>query len=176
MTGSLHFAAGDCRLAELLAAGLVLCVSWTSTDCLSVFRALRIVLRRSSATGMATGGVTPADGRSGVTFDVELEVPWNAPEAYVQLDSDGVYDLATVLDVSGLRGRRPDAAAVKVLLGRDPRIVCVLVPDLRIIDWGFHDVTIVDMEHVSALAIHNTELALLRQQWKTSIMDSLTWM
>ena len=87
-----------------------------------MFRTLRIVLRIGSATGMATGGVTPADGRLGVTFDVELEVPWNAPEAYIQLDSEGVYDLATVPDVFGLRGRRPDAAAVKVLLGRDPAV------------------------------------------------------
>ena len=60
----------------------------------------------------------------GVTFDVELEVQWNAPEPYIQLEYDGVYDLATVPDVFGLRDRQPDMAVVKVLLGRDPA-VCV---------------------------------------------------
>ena len=80
VTGSLHFAAYDCLLADLLALGLTLHVSRDSTHSLllGVFRALRIVLRLSSATGMATGGVTPADSRSGVIFDVELEIPWNA--------------------------------------------------------------------------------------------------
>ena len=91
------------------------------------------------------------------------------------IGSDGVYDLATVPDVFSLRGRRPDVAAVKVLLGRDPRSVRALVPDSCIIKWGFHDVHIVDMEDVSAPAISDTDLSL-QQQWPTSIMDSLTWM
>ena len=30
---------------------------------------------------MATDGDPPAEARSGITFDVTLEVPWNAPEA-----------------------------------------------------------------------------------------------
>ena len=173
VTGSLHFTACDCRLADLLAVGLILCVLRDSTGCLplGVFRALRIVLRLCLAMWMATGGVTLAYARSGVTFDVELEVPWNA-----QLDSDGVYDLATAPDVFGLRDRRPDAAVVRVLLGRDPRSVRALVPDSHVIDWGFHDVTIVDMEDVSAAAVPDTDLSLLQQQWPTSIMESWTWM
>ena len=79
-----------------------------------------------------------------------MEIPWNTPEAYVQLDSEGVYDLATVPDVFGLRGRRPDAAVVKVLLGRNPSSVRTLVPDSCVFDWGFHDVSIVDMEDTDA--------------------------
>ena len=86
------------------------------------------------------------------------------------------YDLVTVPDVFSLRGRRPDAAVVSVLLGRDPRSVRALVPDLRVVDWRFHDVTIVDMEDVSAPAISDDDLSLLRRQWPTSIMESLTWM
>ena len=55
---------------------------------------------------MATGSDTPAEARSGVTFDVTLEVPWNAPEAYVQLHSDGMFDLEkTVSDISVAGGR-----------------------------------------------------------------------
>ena len=56
-----------------------------------VCRVLRIVLRIYSRTEMAMGSDSPADGKSGVDFKVELQVPWNAPEAYVNLDSDGVY-------------------------------------------------------------------------------------
>ena len=51
-----------------------------------------------------------------------------------------------------------------------------LVPDSRVIDWGFHDITIVDKEDVSAPAISDTDFSLLRQQWLTSIMESLIWM
>ena len=31
--------------------------------------------------------------RSGVTFDVTIGIPWNAPEAHIQLNSTGVFDL-----------------------------------------------------------------------------------
>ena len=55
----------------------------------------------------------------GGNFNVELHVSWNSPEAYVNLNSDGVYELKTVLDVLGLHARRPGAAVVKVLLGCD---------------------------------------------------------
>ena len=86
----------------------VVCVA--GFDCLS---ALRCVPSASDCFATWFGywdnnkHVTPTDARSGVTFDVELEVPWNAPEAYIQLDSDSVYDLATVPDVFSLCDRRP---------------------------------------------------------------------
>ena len=119
VTVSLHFAAPGCRLADFIAEGLVLCVLRGSADSLqfAVCRALRIVLRHWSDIVMATGGKGPADGQSGINFGVELEVPWNTPEAYVHLDSHGVYDLATVPDVLGLHARWPGAAVVRVLLG-----------------------------------------------------------
>ena len=68
---------------------------------------------------------------------MELQVPWNALEAYVDLDSDGVYELTTVPDVLGLHARWPGVAVVKVLLGRDAQSVRVLVPDPRVNDRGF---------------------------------------
>ena len=58
------------------------------------------------------GSDSPAGSRSGVDFNVELQVCWNATEAYVNLDSDGVYELKTVPDVLGLHARRPGAAVV----------------------------------------------------------------
>ena len=35
---------------------------------------------------MAASGCTPDDARSGISFGAELQVPWNAPEAFVKLD------------------------------------------------------------------------------------------
>ena len=76
----------------------------------SVFQRLRVDFV------MATGSDTPAGARSGITFDVMLEVPWNAPEAYVQLHSEGVFEIEkTVPDVLVLCGRRSDAAVVRVM-------------------------------------------------------------
>ena len=47
----------------------------------------------------------------------------------MHLHSDGVVDLDTVPDVLGLTGRRPEAAVVRVLQGRDERSVRALIPD-----------------------------------------------
>ena len=78
---------------------------------------------------MATDSAAVAGGRAGITFGVELVVPWDAPEAVV----DGVMDLDTVPDVIGLTGRRPGSAVCRILQGRDVRSVRALVPD----SWGW---------------------------------------
>ena len=78
--------------------------------------------------------------RSGVTFDVELCIPWDAPEAVVDINSAEVVTLGSLPDKVGLFGRRKDAAVSRILQGRDSRIVRFLVPDAR------GDVTIVDMD------------------------------
>ena len=58
VTGSLHFAASGCRLADFIAEGLVLCASRDSAEFLLavVWQALRILLWHYSDTEMATGG------------------------------------------------------------------------------------------------------------------------
>ena len=66
---------------------------------------------------MATDSAAAMGGRAGITFDVELVVPWDAPEAVVDLHSDSVIKLDTFPDVLGLTGRRPRAAVVRVLQG-----------------------------------------------------------
>ena len=89
---------------------------------------------------MATDSDAAAGGgRSGITFDVMLDVPWNAPEEVVHLHSDGVadLDLDTVPDLLGLTGRRPEATVVRVLQGRDERSVHALIPDPRVMERGF---------------------------------------
>ena len=71
---------------------------------------------------MATGRDTPVGARSGFTFDVTVDIPWNAPEAHIQLNSAGVFDLENSIQyVFGLCNRRPDAAGVRVTQGRDDR-------------------------------------------------------
>ena len=126
---------------------------------------------------MATGSDTSAQARSGVTFDVMLKVPWNAPEAYVQLHSDGVFDLEkTVPDVLGLCGQRPDVAVVPVLQGCDARSVRALIPDPRVLERGFHDVTIDDMEDTAEPAVSEADLCLLRRQWPVTVVQSMTWL
>ena len=87
---------------------------------------------------MAIGSSRPEADRTGIDFQVRVQVPWNAPEACVTLDSAGLYDLDTkcVPDVLGLRARRPEAAVIKVMTGR----VRVLIPDEKVVtcpSYGF---------------------------------------
>ena len=49
------------------------------------------------------------DNRAGVTFGVELYVPWDAPEMAIDLTSSGMVPLRNVPDVFGMSGRRDSA-------------------------------------------------------------------
>ena len=113
---------------------------------------------------MATDSDAEVGGRPGITFDVTLDVPWNAPEAVVHLHSDGVVDLDTVPDVLGLTGRRPEAAVVRVLQERDEWSVRALIPNPRVLERGFHDVTIVDIGDLPEPSVSLDDLSILRLQ------------
>ena len=113
---------------------------------------------------MAADGAALAEVRAGNTFGVELYIPWVAPEAVVDVSSEGVVPLRNIPDVIGLVGRREGAAECRVLQGRDVRSVRVLVPDCRRVDQNFHDVTIVDMGEVPESAVSIPELSALSQQ------------
>ena len=86
---------------------------------------------------MDADGFSIVDNRAGVTFGVELCVPWDAPG-----DGDR---LRNVPDVFGMSSRRDSATESRILQGRDARSVRVLVLDCRGLDQNFHDVTVVDM-------------------------------
>ena len=90
---------------------------------------------------MDADGFSIVDNRVGVTFVVELYVPWDAPEAVVDVSSAGAVSLPNVPDVFGMVGRRDSATESRVLQGRDARSIRVLVPDCRGLDQNFHDVT-----------------------------------
>ena len=80
---------------------------------------------------MDANGFSVVDNRAGVTFGVELYVPWDAPEVVVDVSSAGVVPLQNVPDVIGLVGRRESAAESHVLQGRDVCSIRVLVLDCR---------------------------------------------
>ena len=94
VTGSLLFYGPVCCLAVCCAAELFLWVLFGSTDC--IWLAGRgLFFRQVSVTlVMATDSAAAAGGRAGITFGVELVIPWEAPEAMVDLHSDGVMDCA----------------------------------------------------------------------------------
>ena len=71
---------------------------------------------------MNADGFSAVDNRAGVTFGVELYVPWDAPEAVVDVSSAGVVPLRHMPDVIRLVGRRDNATESRVLQGRDPAV------------------------------------------------------
>ena len=116
------------------------------------------------------------EDHAGITFGVEPYVPWDAPEAVVDIHSEGVVPFGSIQDVVGLVGRRPDAAETRILQGRDVRSVRVLVPDSRGLDENFHDVTIVDMGDVPESSVSLHELSVLREQWPPVVFRHMVWL
>ena len=163
MTGSLLFYTHVCCLADSYAADVS---SW-------------VLFGVSVTWVMATDSAVSTGCRAGIMFDVELVVPWDATEAVVDLHLDGLVKLDAVPDVLGLTGRWPGAALVRVLQGRDVRSVRALVPDPRVLERGFHDVTIVDMGDMGDLpepSVSLDELSLLRRQWPVMVLRNMVWL
>ena len=163
------------RLYDYCAAGYTL--SWTFCDTvLENLRAPEQLLRRGVLPVYRTmEGAALVDDRVGVTFDVELCVPWDAPEAVVYINSADVVTLGSVPDKVGLFGRRKDAAASRVLQGRDSRSIRFLVPDVRGVDQNFHDVTIVDMDDEREPKVTSADLSHLRDSWPPGIFNHMKW-
>ena len=124
---------------------------------------------------MAANGASVAEDRAGITFGVELYVPWDAPGAVVDVSSAGVVPLRHIPDVIGLVGRREGAEESRVLQGRDAHSVRVLVPDCRGVDQNFHNMTIVDMGDVPESHVSLPELSTLIQQWPPAVINHMGW-
>ena len=79
-----------CCLAVCCAAGFCLWELLGGTDCVRLagrglyFRQVGVDLV------MATDSAAAMEGRAGITFGVELVVPWDAPETVIDLHSYGV--------------------------------------------------------------------------------------
>ena len=109
---------------------------------------------------MATEGAALGENWAGIMFGVELCVPWDAPEAVVDISSEGVVPLRSIPDVIGLTGRRVDAVECRILQGCDIHSVRVLVPDPQGLDQNFHDVMIVDMGECTGVVIFHSGLVV----------------
>ena len=120
-------------------------------------------------------GAALVDDSSGVTFDVELCIPWDTPEAVVDINSAEVVTLGLFLDKVGLFGRRKDAAISRILQGRDSRSVRLLLPDERGLDQNFHHVTIVDMDDEREPMVTPADMKRLRDLWPPAIFIHMKW-
>ena len=127
-------------------------------------------------SGYPTGSGRLPAGRSGVDFTVQLDVPWHAPEVFVNMESAGLYELNTesMLDLLGLRARQPGVAVIHVMTGRDSRSVRALVPDGKVLGRGFHDVTLVDMDHNVGPDVPVAELGTLRLMWPVPVVSGMS--
>ena len=120
-------------------------------------------------------GAALADDRSGVTFTAELCMPWDAPEAVIDIDSSDLVSLGSFPDKVGLFGRRKDAAVSHIMAGRDSRSVRFVVPDGRVVDRGYHDVTVVDMEEERVPMVVMNDMTRLRELWSVEVLDHMKW-
>ena len=169
VTGSLVYSAlSDC-LIVYCTAGFSSDWTFCSTDLLAGFEFC--IRRVGDCRKMAMDGAALAEVKAGITFGVELYVPWDALEVVVDISREGVVPLRNVPDVIGLVGRRAGAAECRVLQGRDIRSVRVLVPDCRGVDQNFHDVTIMDMGEVPESSVFIQELSTLSQQWPPVVIS-----
>ena len=127
MTGSLVFSALlDC-LDVYCAAEFASCWLFCGTDCV-LLAGFGLSFRRVSVCWtMATEGAALVENRAGITFGAELYIPWDAPEAVVDIHSEGVVPLRSIPDVIGIAGRRSDAVECRILQGGDVRSVRVLL-------------------------------------------------
>ena len=123
---------------------------------------------------MATGSGRLPVGRSGVDFTVQLDVPWNAPEVFVNMEYAGFYELDTesMPDVLGLRAWQPGAAVIRVMTGRDSQSVWALCPDGKVLGKGFHDVTLVDMDHIDGP--DEGPVDTLRLMWPVPVVSGMS--
>ena len=54
--------------------------------------------------------------------------------------------------------------------------MCALIPDPRVLERGFHGVTIVDMGDLSEPSLSLDDLSLLRRQWPVTVLRRMVWL
>ena len=100
-------------------------------------------------------------------------MPWDAPEAVVDMNSPDLISLGPFPDKVGLFGRRKEAAMSRIMKGRDCQSVRFEVPDVRLVDRGFHDVTVVDMEDDREPTVVLQDMTRLRELWPVEVFDHM---
>ena len=129
----------------------------------------------SMAGAMDAAGFSRVVNHGGVTFGVELYVPWDAPEMVTDLSAKGTVPLRDFQDVFGMCGRRKGATESRILQGIDVRSVRVLVPDCRGLERNFHDVTVVDMGDLPESEVSIPELSDLTRIWPPAVIAHMRW-
>ena len=142
----------------------------TLRDCCETAWSLPLLCRTDSVA-MDAAGFSLVDNRAGVTFGVELYVPWDAPEMATDLSAKGTVPLRDVQDVFGMCGRRKGATESRILQGS----VWVLVPHCRGLEKNFHDITVVDMGELPELEVSIPELSDLTRKWPPALIAHMRW-
>ena len=65
-------------------------------------------------------------------------------------------------------------AVICVMTRRDSRSVWALVPDGKVLDRGFQDVTLIDMNHVDGPEVALAELDTLRLMWPVPVISGMS--
>ena len=146
----------------------------TLRDCCETAWSLPLLCRTDSIA-MDAAGFSVVDNRAGVTFGVELYVPWDAPEMATDLSVKGTVPLRDVQDVFGMCGRRKGATESRILQGRDVCNVRVLVPDCRGLENNFHDIAVVDMGELLESEVSIPELSDLTRKWPPVVIAHMWW-
>ena len=60
-------------------------------------------------------------------------------------------------------------------MGRDSRSIRFLVPDTRVVDSGYHDVTVVDMEDEREPMVVLEDMTRLRELWPSEVFNQMKW-
>ena len=95
---------------------------WTSGDTDWVNRAeFQVWLQAIAGDCSMDADSSVVDNREGNTSDMDLFVPWDAPETVVDVSSASVVPLRDLPDGMGLVGRQKDATESRILQGRYPR-------------------------------------------------------
>ena len=126
-----------------------------------------------SSLSQTMDGAALANDRSGITFTADLCVPWDAPEAVIEMNSPDLISLETIPDKVGLFGRRKEAAMSRIMSARDCRGVRFVIPDVRLVDRGFHDVTVIDMEDDREPTVVLRDMTRLRELWPVEVFEHM---
>ena len=115
-------------------------------------------------------------GVEGCNMDVATSVlPWDATEAVVDVSVAGVEIQHSLPDAMGLEGRTKYATRSRILRGRDPRSIRVLIPVGQGPDQSVHDVTILDMGKLPEPHVTVLQLAELIHKWPPAVINHMTW-
>ena len=163
---TLHFYS-DC-FARLCSTRIVYLTVWINWSLEEIVQSGVI-----SSPSQIMDGVALANDRFGITFTADLCVPWDAPEAVIEMNSPDLISLETIPDKVRLFGRRMEAAMSRIMSARDCRGVRFVVPDVRLVDRGFHDVTVLDMADDREPTVVLKDMTRLRELWPGEVFEHM---